>query len=110
MGNIPWNIYFVGKIYKKNRRTEEATPSGVKLCINKIYTLLVVNFGWVLFRADTLQDAAMYIRNMFGYLPKDKFIGLSLGWYLDRWTILLLLVGIFFATSLPKKLYEAAKN
>lgn len=52
----------------------------------------------------------MYIRNMFGYLPKDKFIGLSLGWYLDRWTILLLLVGIFFATSLPKKLYEAAKK
>lgn len=112
---VAWGIFhgifiLLERYIKKNRRTEEATPSGVKLCINKIYTLLVVNFGWVLFRADTLQDAAMYIRNMFGYLPKDKFIGLSLGWYLDRWTILLLLVGIFFATSLPKKLYEAAKK
>lgn len=31
-----------------------------------IYTLTVVNFGWVIFRAEYLEKMAEYFRNMFG--------------------------------------------
>lgn len=33
----------------------------------RIYTLLVVNIGWIFFRADTLRDAVKVIRTMFTF-------------------------------------------
>ncbi|MEF9969687.1 MAG: MBOAT family O-acyltransferase [Ruthenibacterium sp.] len=33
-------------------------------CVRRIYTLLVVGIGWVLFRADTLPLAVQYLKNM----------------------------------------------
>ncbi|MBQ0028611.1 MAG: MBOAT family protein [Lachnospiraceae bacterium] len=34
--------------------------------IGHIYTLFVVTLGWVLFRSESLKDAGIYIRGMFG--------------------------------------------
>lgn len=34
--------------------------------VKRLYTLLIVNFGWVLFRADDLYQAGAFMANMFG--------------------------------------------
>ena len=65
-----------------------------------IYTLLVVNIGWVLFRAPTLQAAWKYLNSMFGcFVPPTP--GYDLWWYLDRWTVTIMVLGIIFASDLP---------
>ena len=35
-------------------------------CLRNIGTLLIVLIGWVLFRSDSLSDAIIYLRSMFG--------------------------------------------
>ena len=38
-----------------------------------LYTMLFVMLGWVLFRADSLQQAWIYIKTMFGFIPGAVF-------------------------------------
>lgn len=65
-----------------------------------IYTLFVVNIGWVLFRAPTLQTARQYLNCMFGsFVPLTP--GFDLWWYLDRWTVTIMVLGIIFASDIP---------
>ncbi len=68
--------------------------------LSKVYMLLVVHFGWILFRAPTLKEALEYVSTMFGLLVPDK-VGFTLFWYLDRWTVTMLVLGILFASSFP---------
>lgn len=64
------------------------------------YTLLVVNLGWVLFRAETLGDALLYMKNLLGLAYRET--GYTAASYLDGWTLTVMLVGILFSTPLPK--------
>ena len=68
-----------------------------------IYTLLAVNFGWVLFRADSMADGIRYLGNMFGIgLPAQP--GFRISWYLNRWNILILILAVLGSTELYKGL------
>lgn len=91
---------------KKPELFEE--KSRLKTFLAKGYTLLVVNFGWVLFRAPHTRDAARFIATMFGLIVPKK-VGFTVFWYLDRWTITVMLLGILFASSIPTRLTEAIK-
>jgi hypothetical protein len=73
-----------------------------------LFTLIIVNFGWVLFRADGLRIAKDFILRMFG-IGQDSFVGFTLFWYLDKWTLLMLVLGIFFASSIPAKIAGSLK-
>ena len=42
---------------------------------------------------------------MFGVADKSK-MGYTLFWYLDRWTLVVMLAGIFFSTSIPSKIKD----
>lgn len=63
---IIWGMYhglflileraFLGKIINKLPRFA-----------GRLYTIIIVLFGWVIFRAETLTDAAVYIGNMFNF-------------------------------------------
>ena len=103
---LVWGIWhglfiFVERLLNRDRHflPDEHTPGARKLLF-RIYTLLTVNFGWVLFRADNTKDAVKYLANMFGLL-RPKAPGYTIFWYLDRWTAVVLLCGIFFSTGLP---------
>lgn len=63
-----------------------------------IYTLLVVIIGWVIFRADTLTAALEYLRVMFG-IKRDGAALLGVMFYLDRYTVFIVLLGILFSTD-----------
>ena len=78
---------------RKKRKT-------ISTIVLKLYTLFVVNIGWVLFRAPDLKAAWEYLRSMFG-LTAAEHAGFTTGWFLDRWNIAALVIGILAASSLP---------
>lgn len=67
--------------------------------IGTIYTLLVVLVGWVLFRADSLADALLYLKTMFSlhFHP-----GANATTILDARTGILLLIGLASCAKWPK--------
>ena len=72
----------------------------IRTIVLKLYTLFVVNIGWVLFRAPDLKEAWEYLRSMFG-LTAAEHVGFTPGWFLDRWNIAAFVIGILAASSLP---------
>jgi alginate O-acetyltransferase complex protein AlgI len=61
-----------------------------------IYTLLVVMFGWVLFRADTLSHALLFFKTMFGFSAAD-LANHPLGRYVSRQVLCAIALGVVFA-------------
>ncbi len=93
-----WGIYFavfliaerlwLGKILQK-----------LPCLVRRLYTLLVVAVGWVLFRAENLRLAAGYVRDMFSF----KLLGTSTSrelaeLALDRKFMLLFVVSFLYCT------------
>jgi len=110
-----WNGLFilVERVIRKRRtlKNKDDKPSKqintniIKDIVSSIYTLLIVNIGWVIFRAERTSDAFKYLCIMFGII-KPSNVGFTTGWYLDKWTIAMLLIGIFFSSILPTKISE----
>ncbi len=97
-----WNGVFViaeRKLFGKNRNAQDRTGF-LKDSAGRIYTLLVVNTGFVLFRAPTLTEAGQYLLNMLGNTAGG--FGFTLESYLNPWTVFMLLLGVLFASSLPE--------
>ncbi|MBR2742752.1 MAG: MBOAT family protein [Clostridia bacterium] len=68
---IVWGLYYLvflvleKMLYPDAVKNQSAAPTKTR-ALWHVYTLLVVLFGWVLFRAATLSDALMYMGAMFG--------------------------------------------
>lgn len=62
---IVWGLYF-GIILIIEKFTGLGKLLDKSKVIGRIYTLILVLFGWVLFRADSIQDATAYLGFMFG--------------------------------------------
>ncbi len=90
------------------RFMRDSAPAWV-LLLRRIYTLLVVLIGWVFFRADTLSIAWNYLGVMFGFV-KNEMINFSTMYYLNHFTIVVLVVGILFSTNLPAILLNKIKK
>ncbi len=109
-----WNGFFIlieRLLHSRHKTESESCGFGrsVGEVISKIYTLFVVNLGWILFRAPHTKDALQYMASMIGIIvPKQP--GFTLFWYLDRWTVVIMLIGIVFASSLPGKICDFVKG
>lgn len=77
--------------------------------ISRIYTLGVVGIGWVLFRASNIGEAIAYLKTMFG-ISLGKTPGFGVLWYLDRWTITILVIALLASTELPRKAVVRIKS
>ena len=99
-----WNGFFIllERALKKHKNPD-IKENKVPVILKKIYTLLIVNFGWVLFRAPHTREAMIFIKSMFGVADYNK-IGYTLLWYLDKWTLFMLIIGVLFSTSIPSRL------
>ncbi|MBQ3968454.1 MAG: hypothetical protein II688_07185 [Lachnospiraceae bacterium] len=73
------------------------------------YCLMVVNLGWVIFRADTFKDALKTIAIMFRVKRPGQVL-YSVWYYLDGWVIFVLVCGIIFSSPLPRLAAKAAKK
>ncbi|MDD6490937.1 MAG: MBOAT family protein [Firmicutes bacterium] len=70
-----------------------------------IYTMLVVMFGWVLFRAKDLYQANIYFKNLFGFNQNGFFSELT--GFLFREYGFFLLLGILFCLPVAKRCNRA---
>lgn len=77
--------------------------------LGNMYTLFVVGVGWVLFRAPSIKEAIHYIQTMFGIALGDM-PGFTVAYYLNKWNIFNIVVGILLATTIPGKIADKLKN
>ncbi len=73
-----------------------------------IYTLFFILISFVIFNADSLTEIGEYLQNMF-FLGKSPIVSKEAFYYLRSFSGMII-IGIFGATNLPKKLYEKLKG
>lgn len=105
------------KSIKKSKQGEEEEQAASHNRVRRIaisgfqhiYTLMAVIIGWVMFRASGLTHAKNYILSLFGqHNPEVSAYNVWL--YLDKWTIPIMILGIFMCTPIFKKIYEIIKD
>ncbi len=77
---ILWGLYY-GAILVIEKNVLSAFKVNVPGVIKRIYTLLLVMIGWVIFRTDTMYIAINYIKTLFGvygHSTFDSFYNLSI--------------------------------
>lgn len=97
---IVWGLWhgmfmLLEKIFKKLPLINIKIPTFIK----RIYLYLVVLIGWVFFRAETLDYASGYIGVMFSVI-KPQNIGFTTMYYLDKFSILIILIGLIASTGI----------
>ncbi|QAT42922.1 MBOAT family O-acyltransferase [Aminipila luticellarii] len=97
---ICWGLlYFVSISAEKAVGLDKMESHSV---LRHIYTMLLVMFGWVLFRADNIVDALVYLKTMFvpgggGFIDADAIV-------CTKEYIVFLFFGILFSRPFAKKL------
>lgn len=75
--------------------------------INHIYALLVIIFGWVLFRADTLKSALQYMKIMVS--PSKQLVNFDTSLIINNRNIMMIIVVILFSGIL-QTIFNKLKN
>ncbi|MDR0853078.1 MAG: MBOAT family protein [Clostridiales Family XIII bacterium] len=99
---------------RKKGKSKESVPQNIWVVITgRIYTLLVVVVGWVLFRSDSIEYAIVYIKNMFGFLSQASAKVSSL-YYLNGFFIFVIIVAMLLSIpvypALKMKLQDVAET
>lgn len=90
-----WTFIFWGIIYgvfvilEKLLRFDERNVPAI---ISHIYTLIVVNFLWVLFRAENIQAAVAHIKVMMGIGANPLWDDTAAFYLLENYTVLILAI------------------
>lgn len=107
-----WNGVFIliERFHKNRHKAGRHNRSSIfGNVLGHVYTLLIVNFGWVLFRAPLTEDAFQFIKCMFG-MSESTITDNSVFWYMDRWTIFVMLAGILLSSGIPSKMNAILKQ
>lgn len=101
-----WTFILWGMLYFVVQLAERFFhyPEKMNIWMRHVYTLLVINIGWVLFRANDLYQAGRYILNMFGLNRNGIYSGLALIMLKENWVFLL--AGFIFATPIARNINE----
>ena len=84
-GALHGAVIIVEKLARLPQRLPEHKTAAA---LYRVFTLLAVNFGWVLFRADTIHSASAYIKAMLG-LGGGAFIDTAFLFYLREYGVTL---------------------
>lgn len=107
---IFWGLWHgIFMLLERRLRSDKVSSKPVVTMMKRIYTLLVIIIGWVLFRAEDLPHALRYLGRMFGVV-KPTTVGVSVTNYLDGYSILILVFGIILSTKLVPALIEKIKD
>ncbi len=103
-----WNGFFI--IIEKILNIKEFDSKPHSLLINILrhfYCIFIFVLGWVIFRADNLNYAINYLKNMFGLLPvnKDNFL-YEMSYYADKIEIITFIAAIICAVPLFKNITD----
>lgn len=111
-----WHGFFIvaEDAVKKLFRIEKHGKGGrnpVMAVLKHLYTLLVVLIGFVIFRADNMEQAASMIRAMFSGISASAQTGLLLAQCLTPLTMFVLLLGLVGSTPiLPMVCHKAEQQ
>ncbi len=99
-----WTFLFWGLFYFVIQLAERFFdyPEKMGKIGRRIYTLLIVNFAWVVFRANDLYQAGVFYKNMLG-ANRNGFMS-SVAWMLVRENWVFLLAGLFFMFPVTKEI------
>ncbi len=106
---ILWGLmYFVLITFEKLTGWPKKFKSKTLKFIYRIFTLLSVLVGWVLFRAPNLNAAISYLMSMVG-LKGNVFMGSDIAFYFREYLILLIFV-VLFSTNIIKNMINKLKS
>lgn len=80
-------------------------PKGIRW----IYTALIVLFGWVLFRSNSIAHAIAYIQAMFGGCS-EGFRPLGLAYYLDNQVLITMVIALIISLGIPSRVVRYLKS
>lgn len=99
---IFWGLYYF--VFQLAERFFEY-PQKMKIPFFKhVYTLLVVNTAWVIFRADDLYQAGRFFMNMLGLNNNGFYSDLAVMLLRENWVFLVL--GIIFSMPVARRMNE----
>lgn len=102
---IVWGLYyFLILTFEKLSGIPNKFSSLLSKLLYRVFTLLYVIFGWVLFRASDLSYAIGYIRSMFGL--NDNPLTSKYCTFLMQENYIILIISIIFCTQISKKAKE----
>ncbi len=103
---IMWGLfYFVIQLAERFFGYVEKMPHKWQ---RHLYTLLIVNFGWVLFRAENLYKAGMFYLNMFGINANGFHSEQTIMFFREYWVFLIF--AIFFSAPVSREINEYLYN
>lgn len=110
---IVWGIYnacfMVIERYVQTHRKRPPADTLYNRILQHIYALFSIMIGLVYFRASGLTYGTKYLGSMFGLL-KNTTPRFDVRWYLDRYTVLILIVAILWSTSFFQKLWDKVSH
>lgn len=89
---IVWGLYYAFFLVIERLGFNKILKSLPKV-ISHLYALIVIIFGWIFFRAESLMDALLYIKGMFTTSGRDL---INLLYIVNNKSIFFLVVGILF--------------
>lgn len=102
---VVWGLfYFFLLIFEKLTGVPNKFKSAITILLYRIFTLLCVLFGWVIFRASDLNYAIEYMKSMFGL--NNNPLTSNLCTFLMQENYIILIISIIFCTPIAKKIKE----
>ena len=101
-----WHGFFIiiEKIINIKDFEQKHTQKWVRF-LQHIYCIFAFLIGWVMFRAETMSYAWLYIKNMFG-LVRVHDISYGMGYYIDNFEIIIFVCAILCSMPLFNKMLE----
>ena len=106
---IAWGLmYFVLLVLEKQTGLEKKQGSSLTTALKWVYTQVFVVLGWVIFRCDTIGDAGVYMKSLFGLNGNAFADGVFAGWFAQN--LILLMIGVLLSTPALRMLGEKTKD
>lgn len=99
---IFWGLYYF--VLQLAERFFEYPDKIQSKFVKHFYALLVINAGWVIFRADDLYQAGRFFMNMLGINGNGFYSDLAVMLIRENWVFLVL--GILFSTPIARNMNE----
>ncbi len=101
-----WHGFFIiiEKIINIKEFEQKYTQKWVQI-IQHIYCILAFVIGWVMFRAESMTYAWLYIKNMFGLL-KIQDITYNIGYYIDTFEIIIFITALLCSIPIFNKMLD----
>lgn len=104
---IVWGLYY-GILLMFEKFIFKEILNKLPSIIRSIYTMIIVNVGWVIFAAPNLSWAIKYIKILF-FVGENKFIDGSFKYYLSN-NFILLIILILASTPLLRNIFKSIKK